>query len=305
MNFDGSKSFLVSDLFDNYADLMADPSCVCSGGFATVDKIDTVPVVQATAPAIGGLSHDDTAILAGILTGLATFLFLALPILCCLCPLPCCPCCGGGAAGSKSKRTAGAIGAAKVKEMETISHRSTDVDSVHSFRTFNKEWDKLDKYDYDNLYEVDMKLPRAWLESLRGVPNDQIDSKLRELESGWEGQDVRNYELEALRHENLLRHENMMNADAGYQSGTGSVGYSNAAYRGDGYAEGMGSMGGGIEIERTRQINITTAASQLPEQEYIMEREFRQELGGLENDNFEKIYTTYRRLLNDSKQTSF
>lgn len=102
------------------------------------------------------------------------------------------------------------------------------------------------------------------------VPNDQIDHKLRELETGWEGQDIRNYELEALRHENL------MNFDAGYQSGSGSVGYSNAAYRGDGFGEVMGSMGGGIEIERTRQINITTAASQLPEQEYIMEREFRQ-----------------------------
>uniref|UniRef100_K1Q899 Uncharacterized protein n=1 Tax=Magallana gigas TaxID=29159 RepID=K1Q899_MAGGI len=302
----------MADLFDNYADLMADPSCVCSGGFATVDKIDTVPIVQATAPAIGGLSHEDTAILAGILTGLATFLFLALPILCCLCPLPCCPCCGGGAAGSKHKKTAGAIGAAKMREMETVSHRSTDVDSVHSFRTFNKEWDKLDKYDYDNLYEVDMKLPRAWVESLRGVPNDQIDRKLRELETDWEGQDVRNYELEA------LRHENIMNMDAGYQSGSGSMGYSNAAYRGDGYADvmganmgsmgtmgSMGSMGGGIEIERTRQINITTAASQLPEQEYIMEREFRQELNGLDNDNFDKIYTTYRRLLNDTKQTSF
>lgn len=87
---------------------------------ATVDKIDTVPIVQATAPAIGGLSHEDTAILAGILTGLATFLFLALPILCCLCPLPCCPCCGGGAAGSKHKKTAGAIGAAKMREMETV-----------------------------------------------------------------------------------------------------------------------------------------------------------------------------------------
>jgi hypothetical protein len=102
------------------------------------------------------------------------------------------------------------------------------------------------------------------------VPNDQIDNKLRELETGWEGQDIRNYELEALRQENLI------NLDAGYQSGSGSVGYSNAAYRGDGFSEAMGSMGGGIEIERTRQINITTAASQLPEQEYIMEREFRQ-----------------------------
>lgn len=87
---------------------------------ATVDKIDKVPIVQATAPAIGGLSHEDTAILAGILTGLATFLFLALPILCCLCPLACCPCCGGGAAGSKHKKTAGAIGAAKMREMETV-----------------------------------------------------------------------------------------------------------------------------------------------------------------------------------------
>lgn len=117
---------------------------------------------------------------------------------------------------------------------------------------------------------------------LYSVPNDQIDRKLRELETDWEGQDVRNYELEA------LRHENQLNLDAGYQSGSGSMGYSNAAYRGDGYADitgnmagmgtmgSMGSMGGGIEIERTRQINITTAASQLPEQEYIMEREFRQ-----------------------------
>lgn len=117
---------------------------------------------------------------------------------------------------------------------------------------------------------------------LCSVPNDQIDRKLRELETDWEGQDVRNYELEA------LRHENQLNLDAGYQSGSGSMGYSNAAYRGDGYADitgnmagmgtmgSMGSMGGGIEIERTRQINITTAASQLPEQEYIMEREFRQ-----------------------------
>ena len=42
--------------------------------------------------ALPGLTPEETAILAGVLTGLALFLFLLLPILCCLCPA----CCGFG-----------------------------------------------------------------------------------------------------------------------------------------------------------------------------------------------------------------
>lgn len=50
------------------------------------------PIEEASLP---GLTREETAILAGVLTGLAAFLFLALPILCCLCPFPClcCPWC--------------------------------------------------------------------------------------------------------------------------------------------------------------------------------------------------------------------
>ena len=88
----------------------------------SVKSIERTPLLYEAGPTIGGLSHQDTAILAGVLTGLATFLFLALPILCCLCPLPCCgACCGKGgaaAAAGKKKQTAGAIGARK--HMETL-----------------------------------------------------------------------------------------------------------------------------------------------------------------------------------------
>ncbi|KAJ8311582.1 hypothetical protein KUTeg_010937 [Tegillarca granosa] len=69
---------------------------------ATVQYINHTADPYAGA-VIPGLSHRDTALLAGILTGLAAFLFLALPILCCLCPLPC-ACCGGGAGGKGGKR---------------------------------------------------------------------------------------------------------------------------------------------------------------------------------------------------------
>lgn len=51
-----------------------------------------------TGGALPGLTPEETAILAGVLTGLAAFLFLLLPILCCLCPIPC-ACCGKSAGG--------------------------------------------------------------------------------------------------------------------------------------------------------------------------------------------------------------
>ncbi|KAK3094826.1 hypothetical protein FSP39_006788, partial [Pinctada imbricata] len=254
----------------------------------SVEEIKPAPLFYESAPTIGGLSHQDTAILAGVLTGLATFLFLALPILCCLCPLPCCAACGrGGAAAAAKKKSAGAIGAQKARQLETISARSTDVESVNSFRSFSKEWDKLDKYDYDNLHEVDMRLPRVWLESLRGVPGHQLDDKLRELETGWEGQDIRQSELER---RDLYSNEyasgeldhvgggmgGVMAGGMGGGMSTGGTyvsamggggGYTNASYEG---------MEGPIEIERTRQINIETTTSQLPEAEYIYAKDFRQ-----------------------------
>jgi hypothetical protein len=66
---------------------------------------EVVPLYTAgTGGALPGLTSEETAILAGVLTGLATFLFLLLPILCCLCPLPwaCCGC------GKKKAAAAGA-----------------------------------------------------------------------------------------------------------------------------------------------------------------------------------------------------
>ena len=75
---------------------------------AAVKSVEAVPVTVATggAGAIPGLTAEETAILAGVLIGLATFLFLLLPILCCLLPVPClCGACG--------KKRAAAIAAGK------------------------------------------------------------------------------------------------------------------------------------------------------------------------------------------------
>ena len=67
-------------------------------------------VVAGSGGAIPGLTAEETAILAGVLVGLATFLFLLLPILCCLCPLPClagvCGKKGAAAAAASKHRTA-------------------------------------------------------------------------------------------------------------------------------------------------------------------------------------------------------
>ncbi|WAR29505.1 hypothetical protein MAR_003073 [Mya arenaria] len=77
-------------------DWVAQTGCECSAaGIGYVHDVQKGPAVYTagTGGALPGLTPEETAILAGILTGLATFLFLLLPILCCLCPL-CAGCCG-------------------------------------------------------------------------------------------------------------------------------------------------------------------------------------------------------------------
>ena len=72
-----------------------------------VQAVDKEPMAYtASAGGLPGLTPEETAILAGILTALATFLFLLIPILCCLCPL--CAGCGKG----KKKSVAVTNGAA-------------------------------------------------------------------------------------------------------------------------------------------------------------------------------------------------
>ena len=39
-------------------------------------------------------------------------------------------------------------------EVLYFSGRSTDVESIGSYRSWDKNWDKLDRFDNDNLYEV-------------------------------------------------------------------------------------------------------------------------------------------------------
>lgn len=74
---------------------------------------------ESKVAAVTTMSDDDTAVLAGVLAGLATFLFLALPILCCLCPLPF-ACCGGGGGGA-GKKGAAAAGAQRRKNIHEFS----------------------------------------------------------------------------------------------------------------------------------------------------------------------------------------
>ncbi|XP_050396855.1 uncharacterized protein LOC126815322 [Patella vulgata] len=140
-----------------------EPYCYCRDlEWGTVDGIRSVPVGTGVA-VIPGLSNEDTAILAGALIGLATLLSLLLCILCCLCPPGFCwPCCGGAAASSKTAAAAGGASSAAAA--------GAGGDSA------------------GRLHEVDIKLPRAWVESFRGVPIEDFDAKLKSLEaSGWYG----------------------------------------------------------------------------------------------------------------------
>lgn len=88
--------------------------------FIILGYVEKISAGGENLAAVGGMSHDDTAVLAGVLAGLATFLFLALPILCCLCPLPF-ACCGGGGAGKKAAAAGAGTGAQKRKNIHEFS----------------------------------------------------------------------------------------------------------------------------------------------------------------------------------------
>ena len=92
-----------------------------------MDYVNKTQFVYPTkTDVLPGLTHQETAILAGVLTGLATFLFLAIPILCCLCPFPCvcCPCCGkGGASKKKTSASAYQNGGYRDENMFIAGHR--------------------------------------------------------------------------------------------------------------------------------------------------------------------------------------
>ncbi|KAK3577358.1 hypothetical protein CHS0354_008455 [Potamilus streckersoni] len=98
-----------------------------------------------TGGGLPGLTVEETAIVAGVLSGLAALLFLLLPILCCLCPLAlCCPCCFGKGQGTKG---AAAAGGHKNGNLRRSGSYGTDVESFWS----KGSWDKM---DYENLYGV-------------------------------------------------------------------------------------------------------------------------------------------------------
>ncbi|XP_071140656.1 uncharacterized protein [Mytilus edulis] len=276
--------------------------CECSSEFGYAEVVKG----QTSTSAITGMTDDETAVLAGVLAGLATFLFLALPLLCCLCPLPF-ACCGGGGGKKKAAAAAAAAGAQKRKNIHEFSRfvnsgRSTDVESIGSYRSWDKNWDKLDRFDHDNLYEVDMKLPRVWLETLRGVPDDEVETRLRELtrDGGWEGGNDVNMGKQMSEME--------MRREMYEESGSGGMGTDGGRYASVQRMDGSG--GGGEELiaeyEISRHITMDTTRMTLPETEYIYERDIRGDSSIADRDNFKRVYYTYQRIKgDDSKQTSF
>ncbi|KAJ8311585.1 hypothetical protein KUTeg_010940 [Tegillarca granosa] len=202
------------------ARLIASGPCDCAGGFADV-RVDrqAFPYEVGMVP---GLNHQETAILAGVLTGLATFLFLALPILCCLCPCLPCMCCFGASEDKK------AIAAETLEKSHSRHLRDTG-----------------------------------------SVPEDEIDAKLQELQqSGWEGMDFRHSDLDA-----------KMNGGIDNQvvlSGNHSLGRSAHMMSESSGMRESGNVEEYTEYETTREINFQAVASNLPEHEYIYERDLRQ-----------------------------
>ncbi|XP_067653786.1 uncharacterized transmembrane protein DDB_G0289901-like [Haliotis asinina] len=78
----------------------------------------------------------------------------------------------------------------------------------------------------EHLTEVDYKLPRAWLDTFKGIPEDQFDAKIKELETGgWAG---------------------MSSDGLGYGAGSRGLGSGGGRAGGEGLASGSGiGYGGG------------------------------------------------------------
>lgn len=248
---------------------VAQPGCECqSSGVGVVHEVSKTPVVYAAGAGIPGLTSQETAILAAVLSGLATFILLLIPILCCLCPLACCTCCGFG-----KKKSAAA--ANMQRNGYTSGLMKSDNDSYWS----NGIWGKGGKAEH--LYDVDMKLPRPWVDSTSG---SHLDSSAHDQkDGGWEGVDISRDELDAaVRHNNgvALRHGNGLNTTmtsqsgivtyAGEHGGIGNAGAENVVY-----STVDRNRGGGDEV-------IT---------EYTTTRRVDMHIGGLSQDEAEGYYT--------------
>lgn len=239
-------------------------SCLCrSVGVGIVHEVHpgASVAVAGAGGAIPGLTAEETAILAGVLVGLATLLFLLLPILCCLCPFPCAICGKKGAAAAG----AGAHG--------HTARKGSDAESFWS----RGSWGAQDKMDYENLYGVDMKLPRPWYDSQRG---GHFDSKLRGMENdGWEGVDMTRDEI-----------------DVAARAGGGDVGETVAQTGLVTYAaqeQGGSSMGnGGVysTVDRNRSAAGGAGGDEVIT-EYATTRRLDISVGGMSQDEAERYYT--------------
>ncbi|XP_052787424.1 uncharacterized protein LOC128222455 [Mya arenaria] len=272
-------------------DWVAQTGCECSAaGIGYVHDVQKGPAVYTagTGGALPGLTPEETAILAGILTGLATFLFLLLPILCCLCPL-CAGCCG------RKKAAAVSSGAHHRK----ANMARSDNESFWSTGSFGKG----DKMDYEHLYGVDMKLPRPW------VDNSMAGSQMHE--GGWEGIDVSRDEIDAGASRGdggmeIVERSGMVSHAAAGGGGGGGLGgeggYSNA-----GYSSMDRGRGGGDEViteyTTTRRVDMTIGAMSPEEAEGYYAQNYGGgggQDGSMTRDNFMRIYHQYRNDLSNA-----
>lgn len=277
----------VAEFLKDPSSWIATPGCECkSAGIGFVHEVHKTPMVYAAGAggALPGLTPEETAILAGVLTGLATFLFLLLPILCCLCPLPW-ACCGAG----KKKAAAAA----------SSGHRQDNFARSDGSYWGSGTWGKGDKMDYEHLYGVDMKLPRPWVDN-----GSHFDSKVHEMQDGgWEGVDMTRDEIDAaVRSGNSGGGE--VAAQSGivtYASGEGGSGSAGGAYS---TAERAGGRSGGDEIiteyTTTRRVDMTIGGMSPEEAEGYYSQNYGQSGQGsdMTRDNFMKIYYSYRNKLN-------
>lgn len=247
-----------------------EPGCVCrSSGVAIVHDVTKTPMTYTAGAggALPGLTPEETAILAGILTGLAIFLFLLLPILCCLCPFPCL-CCGKG----KKKGMLAAGG-----------HRSANLarSDNGSFWT-GKSWGGAggEKVDYDNLYGVDMKLPRPWVDN----GSAHFDSKMNDLhDGGWEGVDMTRDEIDAaIRAGNVGEEAIATQGVVSYAENSGGSALVHASGSGLGNDSGMYST---VERKRGAGDEIIT--------EYTTTRRVDMHIGGMDERQAEGYYTAH------------
>ncbi|KAL4216554.1 hypothetical protein ACF0H5_024277 [Mactra antiquata] len=284
-----SNTIPVAEFLKDPSSWVATPGCECrSAGVGIVHDIDKAPMVYAAGAggALPGLTAEETAILAGVLTGLAAFLFLLLPILCCLCP---CACCGKSSGGWFGKKKSAAVSSGH-------KHANITRSDNESFWSTGS-WNKGDKMDYEHLYGVDMKLPRPWVDSSMG--GNHMDSRAHELQDGgWEGVDMTRDEIDA-----AVRAGNGGGSAEELVGQSGIVTYASAdgGNANAGYSAAETSRGGGDEViteyTTTRRVDMTIGGMNPEEAEGYYSQTYGQD-PDMSKDNFMKIYHNYRSKLN-------